>query len=132
MNGDNDTALVTMDETGSVNTHPVKGGTAYSPDNMHIAGLPTRALNPDEIYSFVSRVDGDGKAIDTLHIVTGDNALTPFREVAQGKGWQGGPAKNVYSYLVRLALQTEFDPFLFKHVEKMIDFSSGNIPAGVT
>jgi hypothetical protein len=129
VNGDNDTINVTMDETGSVYTHPAADGRAsYSPNNMHIRGLPSRALNADEIYSFITRVDGDGKKVDTLHIVTGRNALTPFREIAQGKGWQGVPSENVHSYLERLALQTEFDPFLFKHVKKMIDFAGGNIP----
>jgi hypothetical protein len=123
VNGDNDAINVTMDETGSVYTHPVRGKTAYSPDNMHIRGLPSRALNADEIYSFVTRVDGDGKKVDTFHIVAGGNALTPFREIAQGKG-----RGDVGIYLIMLALQTEFDPFLFKHVKKMIDFAGGNIP----
>ena len=39
---------------------------------MWLENLPKRPLEKDEVFSFVSHVDGDGKLIDTLHIVAYD------------------------------------------------------------
>ena len=79
--------MVTInDGNKAVSTHFDKAGyLTFSPNNMHLGGLPERLLNESEIYSFVSHIDGiDGldKKIDTLHILMGDSDL--FFDMANG------------------------------------------------
>ena len=139
VNGDNendkDKTNVTMQngdkgESGSVNTHPVGRNTTYSPDNMHIKGMPARPLMDGEIFSFVTRVDGDGKAVDTLHIVGGTKAMDLFREVATGEGVStgNGPAQTWAKYMSRLQELTKTNPQLTSHVDKLNNFTRGFIP----
>ena len=92
--------------------------------------MPARPLMDGEIFSFVTRVDGDGKAVDTLHIVGGTKAMDLFREVATGEGVStgNGPAQTWAKYMSRLQELTKTNPQLTSHVDKLNNFTRGFIP----
>ena len=69
-NGVNGGAIIEIDNTRGYSVHSHDG--TFSPNNMWLENLPKRPLEKDEVFSFVSHVDGDGKLIDTLHIVAYD------------------------------------------------------------
>ena len=123
VNGDNWGRGASMDETGSVNSHPDgKGKTAYSPNNMHITGLSKGDLKDSTpIYSLVSRIDGDGRAIDTLHIMaTGTLTRNFYYKANESRSWG--------EFLDKLVEMTRTDTPLFCHIKKLLDFSRGSIP----
>ncbi len=124
VNGDNWGRVTSMDETSSVNSHPDgKGKTAYSPNNMHIIGLSKGDLSDSTpVYSLVSRIDGDGRAIDTLHIIATDTLRRNFYHKAK-------ESTNWGEFLDKLKEMARGTPSLFSHVEKLINFSSGSILA---
>ena len=71
-NGDNGGMSVHLKHSGDepVSSH---GGT-FSPNNMHLGGLPTRVLKDAESFGFVTHIDSakQGIKVDTFHLLIGD------------------------------------------------------------
>lgn len=91
-----------------------------------------RALTSGEIFSFVTKVDGDGKKIDTRHLLADSTKLLKFTRAAMGKDEQWRLCKIVENWeelLLLLVEQKCDDVSLHWHVEKLINFTSGSIPA---
>lgn len=100
---------------GSVNSHD---GT-FSPNNLWLTNLPERVLFQNEVFSFVSRIDGDGKAIDTLHILAYDaNAAVNLARTST----------NVDAFLQSLCIAHDiFGTDSLSHLAKMMAFIDGRI-----
>lgn len=55
----------------------------FSPNNMHLTGLPNRSLIHGEIFSFSSHVEADnGTNIDTFHMLLEENASALISKLA--------------------------------------------------
>ena len=86
---------------------------------MWLTNLPDRPLEAGEVFSFVSKIDGDGKAIDTLHILAYDaNSVV---NLARG-------SSNFGDFLERLNRVHEiFGADTLSHLAKMMAFIEGRI-----
>ncbi|MDP4725324.1 MAG: hypothetical protein NWS47_03430 [Alphaproteobacteria bacterium] len=113
-NGESEVGITNL-QGGSVNSHD---GT-FSPNNMWLTNLPDRPLKAGEVFSFVSKIDGDGKAIDTLHILAYDaNSVV---NLARG-------SSNFGDFLERLNRVHEiFGTDTLSHLVKMMAFIEGRI-----
>jgi hypothetical protein len=106
---------ITNLQGGSVNSHD----NTFSPNNMHLTGLPDRSLIKGEVFSFVSKIDGDGKRIDTLHVVAYDaNSVVNLAK----------DSENLGDFLQRLSRAYEiFGADTLSHLAKMMAFIEGTI-----
>jgi hypothetical protein len=100
---------------GSVNSH----NNTFSPNNMWLTNLPERSLQAGEVFSFVSKVDGDGKMIDTLHVIAYDaNSVVNLAK----------DSENLGDFLQQLSRTHEiFGADTLSHLAKMMAFIEGRI-----
>ena len=111
-------ALTNLDN-GRVYTHVAHDHMTFSPDNMHITGLPTRTLKDRESYSFISHIDSSEKKIDTLHILSSQNIHLTIYNIAQS-------SQNLKYFIKQLdiAVRNNRLPGFNEHFEKLQQFIS--------
>ena len=113
-NGKSEVGITNL-ESGRVYSHD----RTFSPGNMCLTGLPDRSLENGEVFSFTSKINGDSKMIDTLHIIT-DNA---YPAVTLAK-----TTSNLGDFLRRLSRVHEiFGADTLSHLAKMMAFIEGQI-----
>lgn len=110
-----DNTVALKDKSHKVETISTHGGT-FSPNNLHLIGLPCRVLKDDESFGFISqvtRVEG-GHSIATFHFLVGDPE--PIVKIAL-------KATSLRDFIVELIeLCKDKDEHFQRNTRKMLDF----------
>lgn len=74
--------LESNQEKSFIKTHQRENGEmTFCPNNWWLRGMPERALEDHEYYSFASRVTGLGRTVKTFHFLTG--SIVPIYSIAR-------------------------------------------------